>query len=195
MEYEIFDGKGTKTHHTTTTIDDVHTEGSTVLADYTTTFGDDRKFKATYRCEGDRIFMNLRSLFDSPALKNSALEIEVKDAYISYPWNMKQGDVLDDATFEIITRQEGKEFMKMSTLIKDRQVESLESVTTAAGTWQCLKLKEIHLNTTTMQGRKVSGKEAKTIQWFSPEVGLVKTESYDEKGVLNGRSELVGVGM
>jgi len=191
--YQSTDGNGKIIANTTTRIDDVHQDGAALVADYSTSFGDGKKINSTYRCEGGKMFMNMKSLFESgfSALKQAGVELEVTDGYLSFPWNMSPGDDLEEASFEIKAKQGGKDFMKMKSIIKDRKVEGMQEITTTAGTWNCMKLAETRSTITEMNGKQVSVSDTKSVQWFSPEAGLVKTESFDDKGKLNFRSELV----
>jgi len=58
--YEVKDGAGKIMATTTTTIDKVHEEGGSVIADYTTKFGDGKSINASYRCEGEKLYMNMK---------------------------------------------------------------------------------------------------------------------------------------
>jgi hypothetical protein len=192
MQYEMSDGTGKYTDTTSTTIEDVHQDGAALIADYTTTLSKGKMVKASYRCEGDK-YMDMKSMFSGFATQRAGMEIEVTDAYISFPWNMKEGDNLDDAKFAITSKQNGKEFMKMTSTVKERKVESRDNVTTPAGSWDCLKITETRTTSTEMSGKQISSKDTKSVQWFAPQAGLVKFELYDEAGKVLSRSQLISL--
>jgi hypothetical protein len=193
MEYAMTDGKGKTIAHTITTIEDVHQDGAALVADYSTSYNDNKNIKASYRCEGDKLYMNMKSLFNNEQFQRSGMEMEVKDAYISFPWQMKEGDNLEDAAFEIKAKRQGKDFMTMRSVVNHRKVDAMEKVTTPAGTWDCMKLTETRTTTTEMMGKQVSSNDTKSVQWFAPAAGLVKFESYDPAGNVTSRSELVSI--
>jgi hypothetical protein len=78
--------------------------------------------------------------------------------------------------------------MKMSADITNRKVEAIEEISVTGGSFKCYKFSG-DINTVAM-GIKV---QAKSAEWFAKGIGTVKTESYDKKGSLTGRTELVEV--
>jgi hypothetical protein len=190
FSYDVKDGEGKIIANTTTLIDKVHTDGGAVIADYTTTFADGKKVNASYRCEGDKLYMNMKSLMSSMKMEQAGVEMEVSDAYISFPWDMKPGDKLDDAVFEIKSKRNGKEFMTMKMTTSDRTVGAPEKITTPAGTWDCLVITEKMTSTATMMGKQMMTQEMKSVQYFAPEAGLVKFETRDASGKIQTQSEL-----
>jgi hypothetical protein len=91
--------------------------------------------------------------------------------------------------FEMMVEGADKEIpvMNMSVKIANRKVESKESITTAAGTFECYKITE------DVEMKTIFKIHAKVASWFSKEVGTVKTESYKENGKLTGKTELTEI--
>jgi hypothetical protein len=195
MQYRMTSGMGKDMGTTTTTINDVRKDGTATVADYTTTWGEGKTINASYKCEDGRIYMNMKSLFSDimAGMKRPGVEIEVTDAYLAFPGNMKPGDDLEGGVFELKMKQQGKDFMTMRSEIKDRKVESIEKITTPAGSWDCMKLAETRSISTEMMGRKMPAQEIKTVQWFTPVAGLVKFVSYDASGKVTFETELVSI--
>ena len=127
------------------------------------------------------------------SFEKMGVQMEMTDAQLNFPWDMKDGDQLEDAIFEIKTKQDGRDFMTIKSIVKDRKVEGMEKVTTPAGSWNCFKLKETRSTITEMMGKQISTKEVKTVQWFTPVAGLVKYESYTADGKVQDRSELISL--
>lgn len=190
FSYDVKDGSGKSIATTTTTIDKVREEGGSMYADYTTTFADGKKVNASYRCEGEKLYMNMKSLMSSMKMEQAGVEMEVSDAYISFPWNMKTGDKLDDAVFEIKSKRNGQEFMNMKMVTTDRTVAGIEKITTPAGSWDCLVINENITSTATMMGKEISKQSMKSVQYFAPDAGLVKFETRDASGKISTQSEL-----
>ena len=69
--------------------------------------------------------------------------------------------------------------------IHNRKVTAEEQVTTEAGTFDCYKI--TYDQTVTM---KIMGMERKNnfqgAEWFSKDAGMIKSESYNDKGKLTG---------
>lgn len=195
LEFNLTDANGKSTAVTTTKITSVRPEGSAIVTDFTNTYSKGKEVKGTYRCEGDKLYMDMQSFFENnfAGLKRAGVEMEVKNAYISFPSNMKPGDKLDDASFVITTKKAGKEFMTVTSTIKARKVEGVEKVTTAAGSWDCMKLSEIHSTKSEMMGKQFMSQDTKSIEWFTPGAGVVKMETYDASGKLQMRSELISI--
>ena len=74
--------------------------------------------------------------------------------------------------------------MTMKFDIKNRKVEKKESITTPAGTFVCYKV------TYDMDMKVLMRRSMKTAEWLAPGVGVVKTETYNQKGELEGYTEL-----
>jgi hypothetical protein len=188
LKYDI---KGTNTSQTTTTITDVRNEGGALIGDYTTELDNGRKVNSSYRCEGSRIYVDMKSMLnDIMSASQNDLEMEIDDSYLTFPWDMKEGDDLDESVFTLRGKRNGKEFMVMKKIIQDRHVGGSEKVTTPAGTFDCLKITEKWSMSSTIMGREMMKTDEKTTQWFSPKAGLVKTETYDKDGKLQLTTEL-----
>jgi hypothetical protein len=196
LEYNLTDANGKRTAITTTHIDKIHVDGSATIADFTNVYAEGKKVTGSYRCEADKLFMDMKSFFENnfSALKRRGMEITIKqDASISFPADMKPGDKLEEATFVIGTKKAGKDFMTITIVIKDRKVEGFEKIITPGGSLNCLKLSQIQSTSTSMMGRPVMKIDTKSTDWFSADAGIVKTESYDANGKLQNRSELVSI--
>jgi hypothetical protein len=76
----------------------------------------------------------------------------------------------------------------MNADVINRKVETIEDLTVPAGTFNCLKI--IGDVSGKVLGLSISGKSA---QWYSPGVGMVKSESYDKKGELSSSMVLTSL--
>lgn len=78
--------------------------------------------------------------------------------------------------------------MTMTMNVKNRKVEAKEDITTPAGTFSCYKVSsEMETEMGQMMPIKVS---IKTVEWFSENTGVVRSESYKSNGKLQGYSIL-----
>lgn len=85
----------------------------------------------------------------------------------------------------------------MQTNVSDRRVEAIEDITAISDTFKCYKITEYNISTTLTPGGKPkkSSKiiKSRMISWYAANVGLVRSESYDNEGNLCGYTLLTGL--
>jgi hypothetical protein len=133
-------------------------------------------------CSGSDISYRSELLLDSDSLKsldfNPDYLDEVGSIYNCIPSDLSIGQKLEDQT---ITTNGGQDI----TVISNRSVISFETIVTSVGGFDCyLITKDI---VTVSSGKKVN---TFVKEWFSEEVGLVRTETYSKKGKLKNSEEL-----
>ena len=137
------------------------------------------------KCENGTIKMDISSLMMADfAQQIKDMEISISGNGMEIPPVLTEGMALSDGTTEMKMGSKGMTFMNMKFDVKNRKVEKKESITTAAGTFDCYKI-TYDMDMKVMFKRAVSVK-----QWFAEGVGLVKSESYNKKGELEGSTEL-----
>ena len=111
--------------------------------------------------------------------------VEITGVPMELPGDLQPGQPLKDANMAM-TMDMG--IMKMKTEMKmtDGKCLGIEEVTVPAGTFECHKITQTV--TTTIMKRPVV---TRTVSWYAPGTGVVKTESYDEKDKLQSSTELV----
>ena len=72
--------------------------------------------------------------------------------------------------------------------IKDRKVVGKETVTTAAGTFECFKVEQ-----TTEMDMGFVKREMKGVSFIAEGIGVVRSESFDKNGDLESYSEITQV--
>jgi len=130
-------------------------------------------------CRDGQIYADVRNISSFAAPKTADVEMSFTGDKIIYPHNLKQGQKLADANMQIKggMKDVGLNLMNMNISLTNRNVEGFESVTTPAGTFDCVK---ISYDTDVKGGLlKFSGK---TTEYLSKGIGLVKSESFDKKG-------------
>jgi hypothetical protein len=63
---------------------------------------------------------------------------------------------------------------------------SVENITVPAGTFKCFQITRT-ITTNTMGTNTVT----RTVSWYAPDIGTVKTENYDDKGKLTSTQVLI----
>lgn len=192
LTYANFNAKGKKeSEHKQTLVSKTNEPGATVFVMRQEVKEKDQvvvnEFK--YRCEGDRFVFDMNSFVDpkqKESFKDSQMEITF-DA-IDIPYGAKPGTVLKDGSVTISVSGGAAMPMAFKTAITDRQILAKESITTAAGTFECLKLSQTVVSQIGFV--KVS---IKSVQWIAKNVGMVKSESYSKADKLLTSSELVAI--
>lgn len=138
--------------------------------------GDPTAVDLTYKCVGDKFYFDMNSFMDEN-MKKSMGDAQVKMTMdeMSIPFGAAPGTTLDDGklTMEVVSESPIK--MTIQTLITDRKVLAKESVTTPAGTYDCLKISQ-----TIVSDMGIMKVTVKSVDWYSKNVGLVKSETFSK---------------
>jgi hypothetical protein len=142
---------------------------------------DEKPFERTfsYFCKNGILNLDLSSMLP-PEYKDMDVTIEQKN--ITIPSTLKPGQILDDA--QMTAYLNGMQIMKID--ITDRKCEKFETVETEAGSFECALISS--KTTSKMAFLTILGSDK---QWFSPKVGLVKSESFDKNNVKQSSRKLV----
>lgn len=195
LTYKSFDKKEKLTGVMRYTIEQVNTSGNNIDITYLCESLDNKeklvfKEKITVHQKGDVMYVDMGNFLNKAAFQQNGempAEIEVKGNNMEIPLNPVPGQTLPDANIEMAMKM-GFVNMKMSADITNRKVEAIEDISVTGGIFKCYKFSG-DVNSVAM-GIKV---QAKSVEWYAKGIGTVKTESYDKKGTLAGRTELVEV--
>lgn len=130
------------------------------------------------------------SKFLDPATMSAyeSMEVEVDAEHMDLPLDSKAGDELKDGKVTAIVRSNGLKVVTLSVDIFNRKVNALESMETPAGSFECIK--SSYDMRTEMGFVKMN---MSSVEWYSPEYGPVRSETYDKKGKLTGYTVLESV--
>jgi hypothetical protein len=141
------------------------------------------------RCYKDTLFISMKSMLPAGTLESYRnMQIEISGNDLPYPRSVKESETLPNATIQVEVSSGGMRMLGIKATTGERRVESKEKVTTSAGDFECFKISE----TTEVKVGFITTK-TKTNSWFAPGVGLVKQETFDKKGRLNNRKELLKI--
>lgn len=191
--YKSFDKKDKLSGMMKYTIEKVNISGNNIDFTYLCESLDNKeklvfKEEITVHQKGDVMYIDMGNFLNKAAFQQEGTipaSVEVKGNNMEIPLNLSPGQTLPDANIEMAMKM-GFVNMKMSAAVTNRKVEAIEDISVSGGTFKCYKFSG-DVNTVAM-GIKV---QAKTVEWFAKGIGTVKTESYDKKGELMGRTELV----
>ncbi len=135
-------------------------------------------------CSDDGVTIDFSSMMSPELLgQYKDMEIEMSGTDLLYPNNLNVGQSLPDADV-LMTIKMPPMNMKMNMNFFNRKVEGNESVTTAAGTFDCYV---ITYDSEAKMGFKMTSSNK---LWLSEGFGMVKQETYNKKGALIGKSVL-----
>lgn len=148
------------------------------------------KDRITFKKEGDKLYFDMSNFVNKSAFQQDGeipTTVKIEGNSLEVPVNGTAGQSLPDANLTI-SSDIGFVKLKMTTNIINRKVEAIEDLTVPAGTFNCLKISGDVSGK--ILGMTVSGKN---VQWYSSEIGMVKSDSYDKKGELSSSMVLVSV--
>ncbi len=190
LGYQTLDGKGKITGTSRVTLLDIQKSGSAIIYKVKSESWDDKNKpqqtgEYSMKCENGEFTMDMKSFVDPKSMEGfKDMEVTFSGTDMVYPSRMQPGDVLPDANITIGAASGGLALMKLTVSITNRKVESIETITVPAGTFECYK---ITYDVETKMGLKISSVAA---QWMNKGAGNIKTETYDKKGKLLGSTLL-----
>ena len=124
-------------------------------------------------CANGVFSINIKSMLSGDQLKawkDMTVSMEAED--IAYPVESTVGQVLKDAHLKVSISMSGMNLPGTSIDITNRKIEAKESITTPAGTFDCIKI------TSDVKVKNIVSFETKTAEWLSIGNGVIRTESY-----------------
>lgn len=147
------------------------------------------KFEMDYNftCTGEGIRIDFNSLMPNQMMQqyeDTDVEMDITGTDIELPNNLSVGQELKDANVNVAMSISGMK-MNIEANTTNRKVVAKESVTTPAGTFDCVVLTADIYSKAMMVKVNISDK-----LWLAEGVGIVKQETYNKKGQLESRMEL-----
>ncbi|MGY6741246.1 MAG: TapB family protein [Cecembia sp.] len=180
IEMTVYNRRGKTTGVNTYTVNEVRSSGGKRTGNITMVMADNKGKESAsattqFTCSGDTYTIDMASFIPAGQMEQMK-DLESKgDFTLSYPSNMKPGDTLEDGemTMEAVTSGIRAE---IEMKITDRKVVDKETVTTTAGSWECMKITSKMNMRVRMAGIGIPVNMEST-EWFAPGVGIVQTES------------------
>lgn len=192
FQYTMTNKKGKTEGVTDYSITNVENSGGTSNATMNMKFTDEKGKEimvSDYKisCTGGTVKIDYNSLVPSNMMKqytDMGVEMDISGTDIELPNDLNVGQDLADANVAMTIKMTG---MKMTVKVDqiNRKVEKKESITTAAGTYECYVLSQDLISETMGAKQTMQSKS-----WLAEGVGMVKQETYNKKGELMNKSEL-----
>ncbi len=136
-------------------------------------------------CDGNGVSIDFKSLSNLGMLQQfEHMETEVTGVNTIIPNTLEVGQELPDSEMKMSVSMAGIS-MTVEVLTKDRKVLKEETISTDAGTFNCIVLQSTTVSK--MMGQNMT---YTTKSWIAEGVGMVKQESYDESNSMLNYSEL-----
>jgi hypothetical protein len=142
------------------------------------------------KCNGTEVIIDGKSLLDPKSMEAyKDMQVTVEATDIEIPSSVEINSTMKDAGVHVNVSNQGKDFSSIDMKITNRKVIAKEKLTVPGGIFDCVKITyDITMEMKTM-GYPMTMK-MKGVDWFSVNVGTVKTEQYDGNGKLLAYSEL-----
>ncbi|MEM1217049.1 MAG: hypothetical protein AAGJ82_15245 [Bacteroidota bacterium] len=195
-EWEIthYNAKGKAEGSMTLQLQDVKEEGDASV--YTIFFKaydkrNEEIYEHTYeaRCSEGEFSVDMDYFMNGEMMEAfGEMDVSVEGTDLKMPdFSTPAGTTLPDGEMNINVDTGTAFNINMTTRITDRKVSAHESITTPAGTFDCMVVEQ------KMEVKAIVKTETSSKEWFAPEVGMVRSESYNRKGKLESYSELTKI--
>lgn len=139
----------------------------------------------TFRCRQDTSFTDGAAELNPETLRSFR---DRRFAYapvpLAWPNQPTVGSELPGGGITVQVSSTAVDIAQVYTTVRKRRVTGTESVTTPAGTFQCYKVEAERESATAARADMVMRNVVRVVDYYSPAVGLVKSEVYDKKGKL-----------
>ena len=193
LTYQHFDKKEKSTGKSVHEVSEYHSSGNSASAVIKLkNYDKDDKLvsdsELEVKCENQVFYFDMKNYLDPETLSAyQEMEMTMNTSGLEVPSNVKVGDELKDGTLKIKISTGGFPILTITMDITDRKVLAKEDITTPAGSFSCYKLSQ---TVSIRAGLKMS---FNSIEWLSEGTGVVRSESYNSKGALTGKTELIAI--
>lgn len=190
MEVTEYNPKGKAQSTSTTTIEKREVSGSNVTitaVSESITDSDTVRIEYTAQCKDGVFSFNM---FPGMGNQGGSKFMEIEGDYLDFPKTPKAGMTLEDKTMTIrFTAGESENGEKapginLNYTFSNRKVEAVETLKTPAGSFDTFKMS---YDLTMKMGINIT---YRIVEWYSLNIGMVRSELYNKKGKLKSYSEL-----
>ncbi len=177
IEITHYDKKGKLSSKSNTKVLNINTSATGTDAKVKTTMFDEKGKKLIesdldVRCANNIISMSLKNLMPQDQLSSMKdMEVKIDETFLDYPTDMSDNTILKNGNFKAEVYSGTMKIMTMKFDISDRKILGKESITTSAGTFDCFKISY------TSKFSAIFNFTMDVVEWYSPKVGLVKSET------------------
>ena len=115
------------------------------------------------------------------------MDVKIDASEMTIPAKLTADQKLNDGQVSMKVSNQFMTILNMTVKILNRQVVSFEDITTPAGTFKCAKI------TYDVEMKMMGTTRTKVTEWLSEKVGVVRSETYAQKGKLAGYTVLTSI--
>ncbi|MPM00534.1 hypothetical protein SDC9_46760 [bioreactor metagenome] len=132
------------------------------------------------KCAAGVFYFDMKNFLDQSTMEqNKDMDVTMTSTDMAFPATLSEGGKLPDANITYQISANGMVVMTMTVNITERKVVGKENMTTPAGSFEVWKISSKFQSKSGFMTVKLS-----TVDYISFGAGIVKTESYNEKGEL-----------
>lgn len=164
----------------------VETDTSTLFRIKAETF--DKKGEKTYTnqykayCKNGKFDFDMAFMIDGESMQAyQNMDVKVDASELEIPtMETPPGTSLKDGNLDVRVSTGDITVFKMNVKVTERKLETIEEITTSAGTFKCLKITQ-KINT-----KMLVRIEGTSTEWYAENIGIIRSESYNKNGKLTG---------
>ncbi|SHK09754.1 TapB family protein [Hymenobacter psychrotolerans] len=142
----------------------------------------------TVECQAGLVRLDMRAIMNpqAPGQNPQAdMDVQVSGDFLELPAQLKPGSTLKNGTMTVAMRDKksGTAISTTTISISNRRVEGTETIKTEAGSFACTKISQDVLMKTGI-GNLAIPFSMRTVEWYAPGVGAVRSETYRKDKLL-----------
>ncbi len=195
MEFQTFNMRDRLQGSQEMTVTRVESDGEEVTAIIRTKIFDRRnnmehEGEYSVTCSGNQMSIDIESMMDPTMMEEfQKMDLTIEGQDLIIPAQLSEGQTLPDAAMTMTVSNAGMTLMEMNMKITNRKVEGREQITVPAGEYDCYKI-SYETHTESRAAGMPFSNTIKTIEYHAPNVGVVRTEMFDQKGRPQGYTVL-----
>ncbi|MCE3228781.1 MAG: hypothetical protein K0S32_3332 [Bacteroidetes bacterium] len=137
-------------------------------------------------CENGGFTVDMQSMITEEQRKSfKDTKVTITADKLDIPANPQVGQTLKDGSLKMSSKTEDNPIgLNLTIGISNRKVAAIEDVTVPAGTFKCVKI------TYDVETKMLFTIRSKCAEWYSKDIGMVKSEIYSNKEKLQGYTVL-----
>jgi hypothetical protein len=137
-------------------------------------------------CEKGIFYVDMKTMLSQEQMTMFGdMQVNVEADKLDIPPDPKEGQELKNGSIIMTATTEASPIsMKLSMTVTNRKVAAIEEMTVPAGKYKCVKI------TYDSEVKNLFTVKLKVAEWYSKEVGLVRSETYNTKDKLQSYSVL-----
>jgi len=134
------------------------------------------------KCENGNFVIDMRAMVPQESMAGfKDMKVTVEADKLDIPSNPEPGQSLKNGTIKISSVSEGSPInMNLTMTVSNRKVEAVEDVTVPLGVFPCVKI------TYDAEVKMLFTVKTKVVEWYSKNVGLIKSQTFNTKDKLVG---------